>query len=80
MAIPNDAADQPALAAQTQRLGAGIYLTDAAALPTAIAAAVRTVLDDPSYAANARALGDRVHSYREQPLVAVTHMLEHSRT
>jgi UDP:flavonoid glycosyltransferase YjiC (YdhE family) len=75
VAIPNYAADQPALAAQTERLGAGIQLADDAAIPSVIAAAVRAVLDDPSYAASARVLGDRMHSYREQPPAAVTHLL-----
>lgn len=79
VAIPNDAADQPALAEQTERLGAGIHLADDRAVSTAIAAAVRAVLDKPSYAAKARELAERVRSYREQPMMAVANMLEHPR-
>jgi UDP:flavonoid glycosyltransferase YjiC (YdhE family) len=77
VAIPNNAADQPVLAAQTERLGAGIHLADDVATPSAIAAAVRAVLDDPRYTAKARGLGDRIRSHREQPLSAVTGMLVH---
>jgi UDP:flavonoid glycosyltransferase YjiC (YdhE family) len=45
VAIPNNAADQPALAEEAERLGVGIRLADDAASPAAIAAAVRTVLE-----------------------------------
>lgn len=51
--LPNLAADQPALAAQVERLGAGLALDGAAATPEEIASAVRTVLTDPGYAATA---------------------------
>jgi UDP:flavonoid glycosyltransferase YjiC (YdhE family) len=54
--LPNPAADQPALAAQVQALGAGRSLDGEAATPEEIKAAVDEVLGDPSYAANARSL------------------------
>jgi UDP:flavonoid glycosyltransferase YjiC (YdhE family) len=78
VAIPNQAADQPALAAQAARLGAGIQLHEEGATATAIASAVRTVLDDSTYAANARALGDRIHSYSNQPRAVVERILGHA--
>jgi UDP:flavonoid glycosyltransferase YjiC (YdhE family) len=78
VAIPNEAADQPALAAQAARLGAGIHLHDEGATATAIASAIRTVLDDSTYAANARALGDRIHTYSNQPRAVVERILGHA--
>jgi UDP:flavonoid glycosyltransferase YjiC (YdhE family) len=78
VAIPNEAADQPALAAQAAHLGAGIHLHDKGATATAIASAIRTVLDDPTYAANARALSDRIHSYSKQPRAVVQRILCHA--
>ena len=78
VAIPNEAADQPALAAQTARLGAGIHLHDDGATATDIAPAVRTVIDDPTYAANARALGDRIHTYSNQPRAVIERILGHA--
>jgi UDP:flavonoid glycosyltransferase YjiC (YdhE family) len=80
VAIPNEAADQPALAAQTARLGAGIHLHEEGATATAIASAIRTVLDDSTYAANARALGDRIHTYSNQPRAVVERILGHAST
>jgi UDP:flavonoid glycosyltransferase YjiC (YdhE family) len=56
VALPNRAADQPALAGQVQRLGAGIALDGDHATPGQIAEAVAALLDDPSYTANARRL------------------------
>ncbi|MFJ9542148.1 glycosyltransferase [Streptomyces sp. NPDC101225] len=56
VALPNPAADQPALAAHVERLGAGIALDGDGATPDDIADAVRTVLEDDSYAARARQL------------------------
>jgi len=78
VAIPNEAADQPALAAQAARLGAGIHLHDEGATATAIASAIRTLLDDSTYAANARALGDRIHTYSNQPRAVVERILGHA--
>ena len=78
VAIPNQAADQPALAEQAAHLGAGIHLHDHGATPTDIAPAVRTVIDDPTYATNARALGDRIDTYSNQPRAAVEHILGHA--
>ncbi|MGH3350408.1 MAG: glycosyltransferase [Nocardioides sp.] len=60
VALPNPAADQPALAAQVERLGAGIALDGETATPDQIAEAVRTVRADPSFAASARSLADRI--------------------
>lgn len=54
--LPNPAADQPALAAQIERLGVGIALDGESATPEQIGDAVHTVLDDDSYAAHARQL------------------------
>jgi len=65
VAIPNLGADQPALAAQSAQLGAGIHLQEDQAGPRDIARAVRTVLEDPSYACSARVLADRIQTYRE---------------
>lgn len=56
VALPNPAADQPALAAQIEHLGVGIALDGETATPAQIAAAVDTVLTDDAYAANARRL------------------------
>jgi hypothetical protein len=72
------AADQPALAAQAARLGAGIHLHEESATATAIASAIRTVLDDSTYAANARALSNRIRSYRNQPRAVVERILGHA--
>jgi UDP:flavonoid glycosyltransferase YjiC (YdhE family) len=58
--LPNPAADQPALAQQIERLGAGIALDGETATPEHIADAVRTLLDDGSYAANARKLAHTI--------------------
>lgn len=60
VALPNPAADQPALAAQLEREGAGIALDGESASPAEIAAAVRTVLSEPDYAASAYRLGERI--------------------
>jgi UDP:flavonoid glycosyltransferase YjiC (YdhE family) len=65
VAIPNLAADQPALAARAAHLGAGIQLHEDDAAPSDIGRAVRTVLEEPSYARSARALADRIKTYRE---------------
>ncbi len=76
VAIPNLAADQPALAEQTAHLGAGIHLHDHEATPTDIAQAVRTVIDNPTYATNARALADRIDAYLDQPFTAIDNELQ----
>jgi UDP:flavonoid glycosyltransferase YjiC (YdhE family) len=54
VALPNPAADQPALAAQVARLGAGVALDGEAATPGEIAAAVDAVLTDEHHIAAAR--------------------------
>lgn len=51
------AADKPAIAARVAAAGAGINLRTGRPRPAAVAAAVRTILDDPRYADRARALG-----------------------
>ncbi len=58
--LPNFAADQPALAEQVARLGAGIHLDGDRAQPEDIRHAVEQVLTDPSYAAAAAQLADRM--------------------
>ncbi|NKZ03594.1 glycosyltransferase [Actinomadura latina] len=60
VALPNPAADQPILAGRAAGLGAGIALDGEAADPGEIAAAVRTVIDDPSYRAAALSLAGRI--------------------
>jgi UDP:flavonoid glycosyltransferase YjiC (YdhE family) len=62
VALPNLAADQPALAGQVEHLGAGIALDGDGATPDDIAAAVRTVLDDPSYADHALGLARAIEA------------------
>lgn len=56
--LPNLAADQPALAAQIARLGAGRALDGNTATPDEIADAVHAVLSDGRYADTARRLAD----------------------
>jgi UDP:flavonoid glycosyltransferase YjiC (YdhE family) len=58
--LPNPAADQPALAARVAELGAGIALDGETATPGEIAAAVRTVTEDPAYRTAAAALAARI--------------------
>lgn len=60
IALPNPAADQPILARRAVELGAGVALDGEAAGPGEIAAAVRTVIEDPSYRAAALALAGRI--------------------
>ncbi|MEU8117663.1 nucleotide disphospho-sugar-binding domain-containing protein [Spirillospora sp. NPDC049024] len=62
VALPNPAADQPVLARRTAESGAGIALDGEAAGSEEIAAAVRTVIEDPSYRAAATALAERVQA------------------
>ena len=62
--LPNPAADQPALAAQVQALGAGRALDGDAATAAQIAAAVGEVLADRSYASRARSLADLIAQAR----------------
>ncbi|MFE0027446.1 glycosyltransferase [Amycolatopsis sp. NPDC059021] len=61
--LPNAAADQPVLAAQVARLGAGLALDGDTATPVEIAEAVRTVLTDPSYAGNAARLAKIIDAF-----------------
>lgn len=56
--LPNPAADQPALAAQVARLGAGIALDGETATAADVADAVGKVLADPGYTDAARRLAD----------------------
>lgn len=58
--LPNPAADQPALAAQVQALGAGITVDGENATPADIAGAVHRVLAHPSYAAAAQKLAKAI--------------------
>ncbi|UYM06446.1 glycosyltransferase [Solicola gregarius] len=60
VALPNVAADQPALAAHLDRLGAGIALDGDDADPAQIADAVRAVVEGRSYASAARAIAARI--------------------
>ncbi|MEV0661476.1 glycosyltransferase [Actinomadura luteofluorescens] len=62
IALPNPAADQPALARRAAELGAGIALDGESAGPEEIAAAVRAVIEDPSYRAAATALAGRLRA------------------
>ncbi|MBS0453876.1 MAG: glycosyltransferase family 1 protein [Proteobacteria bacterium] len=62
--LPNPAADQPALAAQVQALGAGRCLDGEAATPTEIGAAVGEVLANPACASKAHALGALIRATR----------------
>jgi UDP:flavonoid glycosyltransferase YjiC (YdhE family) len=62
--LPNPAADQPALAAQVEALGAGLSLDGETATPAEISAAVDEVLADPSYASSARSLADLIAGAR----------------
>ncbi|GAC1669610.1 MAG: glycosyltransferase [Candidatus Limnocylindrales bacterium] len=61
VALPNQAADQPFLAARVQQLGAGLAV-DGESGPAAIRVAVRSVLEDPSFRAAAGRLGDAIRS------------------
>lgn len=56
LCLPNPAADQPALAAQVVRLGAGIALDGETATPADIAHAVATLLTDDTYRDNSARL------------------------
>jgi UDP:flavonoid glycosyltransferase YjiC (YdhE family) len=56
--LPNGESDQPGLAAQLERLGAGRCLDGEAATTAAIAIAVEQVLHDPSYKIAAQRLAD----------------------
>ncbi|MDQ3733701.1 MAG: glycosyltransferase [Actinomycetota bacterium] len=60
VSLPNPAADQPPLAAQVQRLGAGRALDGEAATPADIGLAVEEILSDPSYATVAAQLRDAI--------------------
>jgi UDP:flavonoid glycosyltransferase YjiC (YdhE family) len=62
VALPNPVADQPALAAQVARLGAGLALEGESAEPVAIAKAIATILNEPSYHLAARRLADVIRS------------------
>ncbi|WP_405848651.1 glycosyltransferase [Streptomyces sp. NBC_01518] len=60
VALPNPAADQPALAEQIERRGVGIALAGDTATPDHIAAAVHALISDDSYARNARRLAHAI--------------------
>ncbi|MGI5205182.1 glycosyltransferase [Spirillospora sp. CA-108201] len=78
VALPNPAADQPALARRTAELGAGIALDGESAGPEEIAAAVRTVIEDPSYRAAATALAGRLRA-APGPEYAAARLERHAR-
>ncbi len=61
VALPNQAADQPFLAARAEELGAGLAL-EGESPPSAIRAAVREVMTEPSYAAAAAKLATAIHA------------------
>lgn len=61
VALPNQAADQPFLAARAEELGAGLAL-DGESGPSAIRVAVREVMTEPSYAAAAAKLATAIHA------------------
>lgn len=60
VALPNPAADQPALAVRVAELGAGIALDGETATPAGIRDAVDTMLTSGTYHAAARKLGDAI--------------------
>lgn len=60
VALPNPAADQPALAARVHELGAGIALDGETATAAEIGSAVDTVLRDDAYRTAARALASSI--------------------
>jgi UDP:flavonoid glycosyltransferase YjiC (YdhE family) len=72
--IPNLAADQPALAARTAELGAGIQL-DETAEPGDIRDAVLTVLQRSTYRDAARKLAHGIDQYQQQLPTTVEKML-----
>ena len=59
LTLPNQAADQPFLAATIERLGAGLAL-DGGSGPEPIRTAVRALLNQPSFALTAGSLGARI--------------------
>lgn len=63
VALPNPAADQPVLAQQVAKLGAGIALDGENATPGEIADACRRVLADGEYAAAARRMEEAIVGY-----------------
>ena len=67
VALPNQAADQPYLAALVQQLGAGLAL-DGEADPAAIRMAVRKVMSGPSYRAAAGRLAIEIQAAPGVPL------------
>jgi UDP:flavonoid glycosyltransferase YjiC (YdhE family) len=68
-------ADQPHTAAVLAERGAALVLDPIAATPEDIAAAVRTVLDDPAYTAAAGRLRDEIRSLPGSDL-AIQHVLD----
>lgn len=60
LCLPNPVADQPILASQVEALGCGVSLDGEHATPAAIKEAVDRLLNDPSYAANARVQAETV--------------------
>jgi UDP:flavonoid glycosyltransferase YjiC (YdhE family) len=55
--------DKPEVAARVAWSGAGLRVRDAQPAPGPIKSAVRRLLDDPSYASNARRIGDDIAGY-----------------
>jgi MGT family glycosyltransferase len=60
LCLPNPVADQPILASQVEALGCGISLDGERATTAEIKEAVDRLLNDPSYAANARAMAETI--------------------
>jgi UDP:flavonoid glycosyltransferase YjiC (YdhE family) len=63
VALPNPAADQPVLARQIAKLGAGIALDGESATSAEIADACRRVLTDGEYAKGARRMEEVIAGY-----------------
>jgi MGT family glycosyltransferase len=68
-------ADQPHTAAVLEEHGAALVLDPITATSNDVAAAVRTVLEDPAYTAAARRLRDEIRSL-PGPDLAIQHMLD----
>jgi len=68
-------ADQPHTAARCAELGAALVLDPLTATPEEIAAAVRTVLDDPAYTAAARRIREEIRALPGSDL-AIQHVLD----
>ncbi len=70
LCLPNEAADQPALAARICALGAGLALDGETARPAEIGAAVRDILREPSYREAAQRVADGMGRQRGAAIAA----------